>query len=311
MRRFLQQGLLFAVIACIVYVVVFFVLTRVHLLGKPLIYRTSDYYQWKGGVVHAKMQEWDPQRHWDGIVIGSSHAYRGYDPRVFEERGYHIFNLGSTAQTPLSSYVVLKHYVTRANTDLVILDLYENAFDQDGSESVSDLTENLSSDVAAAELAWNYRDLRGLNMFTLRMLNKNGPPMYSDPNYKRRGFAVKRDSVRKEIHYDRGRPLRLNAVQLKEFQRCLELCKERGLLVVLATHFYPHQSDRARHLAFAHAIDSLITGRNVRWIDLSYAHSMSDRDHFSDHNHMNEAGARVFNERLIDSLETLGYLRRR
>jgi hypothetical protein len=37
----------------------------------------------------------------DILVIGSSHVYRGFDPRFFSKKGIRLFNLGSSAQTPL------------------------------------------------------------------------------------------------------------------------------------------------------------------------------------------------------------------
>jgi hypothetical protein len=297
-------------IAVVLYLLGSGVLAKLRVRGAPLIYRTSDYYQWKGGVAYTKFREWDPSRRWDAVVIGSSHAYRGYDPRVFKARGYEVFNLGSTAQTPLSSYVVLKHYVLRATTKLVILDLYENAMDQDGMESVSDLTQNIPSNAAALELAADLRDLRSINMLTLRMMTRSDTAVYSDANYKGRGFAVKPDSIRKPVRYDVGRPLRLHERQLQRFADCLDLCHERGIPVVLSTHFYPYQSDHARHAAFVQAIDSIIAGRDVTYYDLAYAHKLSDTDHFCDHNHLNEAGVRIFTDRLIDSLELHHHLRR-
>ncbi len=307
MKRLFTQGLKFLGVTLALYLLTYLALYKIS-IGKPLIYRTADYYQWKGGVAQEKFAEWDPSAKWDAVVIGSSHAYRGYDPRLFAARGYHMFNLGSTAQTPLSTYTILTNYVDSSHTKLVIIDLYENAMDQDGLESVSDLSQNLPTDFAAAELTARFRDLRGMNMFTLRMLNKQGAVMYKDPNYKGNGFAIKADSVKKKITYEKGKILRLNDRQKEYFVKCLDLCAERGISVVLATHFYPHQSDQQRHLDLKRWVDPLIADRGILWLDFSYSHTMSDTNHFCDHNHMNEAGARIFNERLLDSLEAKGYL---
>jgi|GEM_PF-777146 len=316
MKRLIVQGLKFFAVTLALYLLVFFALTHARFQGKALIHRTSDYYQWKGGVAYSKFQEWDPEARWDAIVIGSSHAYRGYDPRVFAERGYRMFNLGSSGQTPLSTHALLDHYVTRQRTGLVIMDLYEGAFTQDGLESVSDLTQNMSSDAAAAQLAASFRDLRSINLFTLRMMNKSGAPMYADPDYKVAGFAVRADSLHAPINYDVGLALKLDERQKASFARCLDLCAERDLRLVLVTHFYPHRSDKARHAAFAAFVDSVITLHNagaerparVEWYDFAYAHDASDVDHFSDHNHLNAAGARIFNTLLIDSLVSAGHL---
>ena len=307
MKRLLSQGLKFVGVVVALYLLAFLALYKIT-IGKPLIYRTADYYQWKGGVAQEKFAEWDRKATWDALVIGSSHAYRGYDPRAFAARGYRMFNLGSTAQTPLSTYAILKNYVDSSRTRLVIIDLYENAMDQDGLESVSDLSQNLPTDLAAAELTASFRDLRAVNMFTLRMLNKQGPVMYKDPNYKGNGFAIKADSVKRKITYETGKTLKLNDRQKEYFIKCLDLCAERGIRVVLATHFYPHQSDLKRHIALKRWVDSVIADRPVSWLDFAYTHTLSDTNHFCDHNHMNEAGARIFNERLLDSLEARGYL---
>lgn len=314
MGRFLAQGLRFVAVVAVLYLLGFYVLTRTPFRGRPLIYRTSDYYQWKGGVAFTKFQEWDPSGHWDAIVIGSSHAYRGYDPREFAKRGYSMFNLGSTAQTPLSTYAILDHYVTSERTGLVIIDLYETGFAQDGFESVCDLTQNMSSNAAAAELALSFGDPRAMNLFTLRMMNTNGPAMYVDPDYKGAGFAVQPDSVHRTFSRDLDHPLRINERQLRYFVKCLDLCEERGLRVVLASHYYPHYSDSVRHAAFGTTIQGILNERHpsaqgrIRWFDMAYGHTASDADHFSDRTHLNEAGARLFTDQLLDSLIANGYL---
>ena len=37
----------------------------------------------------------------DVLVLGSSHAYRGFDPRIFKKAGIKLFNFGSSGQTLL------------------------------------------------------------------------------------------------------------------------------------------------------------------------------------------------------------------
>jgi len=312
MKRMIIQGLKFMTTVVLVYLALFFALTHTRFLGKQVIYRTNDYYQWKGGVAYTKFKEWDEGKRYDAVVIGSSHAYRGYDPRVFHVRGYSMFNLGSSAQTPLSTYAILEAYVTKDRTPLVIIDLYENAFDQEGLESVSDLTQNMSSDRAALRLAASLHDLRGLNMFTLRMMNKNGPGMWEDPEYKGAGFAIKADSTRPDVKYPAMRPLRVDKRQLQRFVDCLDLCAARGIQVVLGSHYYPRQGERARHAAFATLMDSVLATRppeaHLHWFDLAESPGVDDHAHFCDHTHLNEAGGRMFTGQLIDSLVAKGYL---
>ena len=54
MQRLLIQGARFLALSVLLYLVVFYILTKTVFLGRPLIYRTSDYYQWKGGAAWMK-----------------------------------------------------------------------------------------------------------------------------------------------------------------------------------------------------------------------------------------------------------------
>lgn len=308
MGRLLIQGSRFIALSVALYLFSFYILTKTVFLGRPLIYRTSDYYQWKGGSAWMQYAEFDPTARWDAVVLGSSHAYRGYDPRVFRERGYRMFNLGSSAQTPMNGYYVLEQEADSLRTPLVIFDMYENAFTQDGLESTSELTQHVPSDAEAWGMAWGVRDPRALNMMALRYFTRDEGPMFKDSTYRGAGYAVRAARAPADVRYDVGRPLRMNTNQLRYFTACMELCRARGVQLVLTTHFYPHQSDQAKHALFHHFVDSTAHVHGLRYFDFAYAHDLNDRDHFCDHNHMNEAGARIFGERLVDSLVTHRYL---
>jgi hypothetical protein len=313
MGRTALHGLKFIVATAAVYGLVFLALVKVRIDGHPLLLRTNDYYQTKGGVSAMKFREWPSDSTYDAIVIGSSHAYKGYDPRVFNERGLRMFNLGTSAQTPLSSYALLEAHVKAGRTPLVVFDTYENAFDHPGVESVSDLTLNMPDDGAALRLALAFRDLRGLNMFTYRMLDRGAPMAWTLRDYVGRGAVMTPDSARVGVKYPRPRPFRMDARQLEKFLECLDLCTERGIRVVLSSHYYPHQGERARHRRFRYELDSVLVHRGVPappWIDLAEAQGIDDHDHFCDHNHLNAAGARRFTDQLIDSLEVRGLIER-
>lgn len=310
MGRLIVQGIKFLATALVLYLLLFFALTHVRVGVNPLIYRTNDYYQSEGGVSYRKFKDWSDGEWYDLVVIGSSHAYRGYDPRIFEERGYRMFNMGSSAQTPLSTYAVLKKYVPKERAPLVVIDVFENSFDHAGTESVSDLIRNMDDDGAALGLAASFRDLRGLNMFTLRMMGKGFAAPWTDPSYSGRGAAISPDSTSADVRYPKYRPFKLNERQLDRFLACLDLCAERGQRVVLCSHFYPVQGERARHAEFKAMMDSVLAGRPERplWIDFADAPGLDDHDHYCDHNHLNAAGARIFTDRLVDSLVAHGQL---
>jgi hypothetical protein len=303
MARFLTKGLVFVLATAALYVLGMTVLCRVKLGDHPLVLRTGDFYHARGGIAYAKFKEFDPAAHYDALVIGSSHAYRGYDPRIFAKHGLRIFNLGSSAQTPLNSFHVLKHHVAKGSRPLVIYDVYEGAFENDGLE-------NIGSDRAALGMAWDLRDLRAINMLAVRFLLADGAPDHVDSTYRAGGFAERADSLREAVTYPRYDLTRMRKDQVEHLSRALAWCREQELPVVLVSHYYPHQGDSLGHAAFAALIDSVRAPYSVPYIDLAFGHTLSDRDHFYDHNHLNQAGVERFNTELIPLLFDAGLLRR-
>ncbi|HRP80476.1 MAG TPA: hypothetical protein PLY76_01105, partial [Flavobacteriales bacterium] len=91
-------------------------------------------------------------------------------------------------------------------------------------------------------------------------------------------------------------------------QACVKLCRERGIRLVVAQHQARQGTNRVRHEAFAAYIRSELAGTGIPFLDFAFAPGLNDLDHFADHNHLNAAGAHIFTEQLVDSLESLGYL---
>jgi len=308
MGRFLRTGLGFVVVAVLLYAAVMTVLCRVRIGGHALVFRSGDYYHLKGGLAYAKFKEWDPDARYDVLVVGSSHAYRGYDPRIFAQHGLSLFNLGSSAQTPLNTLAILREYAGPGRAGLVLFDVYEGAFSNDGLESTSELVMNMGSERAALEMAIAMRDPRAINLLAARWLMADQPPSVMDSAYVPGGFSERRDSLRKAVVYGRFDRGAVRRDQLDKLAACLALCRERGSTIVLVTHPQPHQADSLGHLAFRALIDSVRARYNVPYIDMALGHTLSDRDHFYDHNHLNQAGVERFNAALLARLRSDGLI---
>jgi hypothetical protein len=56
-------------------------------------------------------------------------------------------------------------------------------------------------------------------------------------------------------------------------------------------------------------MDSLRAPFEVPYLDMAYGHPVDPQDHFYDHNHLNLAGVRLFNDALIARLDSAGMLR--
>jgi hypothetical protein len=294
----------------VLYASAMWVMAHMDILGRPLVFRTGDYYNWPGGETWQRFREYDPQVRNQVVIIGSSHAYRGYDPFVFIARGHSTFNLGTSAQTPLNTYYLIKEYLDSANCGLLVFDVYEGALTNSGLESTADLTQNQPSDAAALGMAWSLRDLRGLNMMALRELSDRSKPFYLGKNYVGKGFCRFKDSVRVGAGPPHPPRKPLSARQLDFLAKCIHLCQDRGIPVVVASHYARRNLRGPAHAPLAHAIDSVLAGTGVRYLDFADAPGVDDENWFADENHLNGTGARIFTGHLVDTLESLGYLHR-
>ena len=310
MGPMLKRVFLFAVFTALLYLAGVVFMAYVPIKGRPLIFRTGDYYNWPGGDTWERFHEFDKNTRWDAVIIGSSHAYRSYDPAIFAQHGHHVFNLGSSAQTPLNSYQLIKHYLDSTNCQLLIFDVFENSFQNTGLESTADLTQNVTDDGAALGMAWALRDLRGLNMMALRMVTKGREPYFTIPGYQGQGFLLNPDSIGSELEAPEEKRVNLPERQRHFFEACVQLCRERGIPMVVSSHYARAEWRGKSHVVLTSYMDSVLADTGIPYLDFTNSPGIEDRNWFIDHNHLNGAGARIFTEQLVDSLEVLGYFNR-
>ena len=98
-------------------------------------YETVDL---KGKSINFSQQQWEDyyqlEENIDLLVLGSSHAFRSFNPEVISNnlsQPIKTFNLGSPAQTPVTSYAVLLEVLKEHQPQLLIFDLYAMVFTED------------------------------------------------------------------------------------------------------------------------------------------------------------------------------------
>src|SRR5690606_36447324 len=91
-----------------------------------------------GGYTKTRLNEAEHMGNVDVLVLGSSHAYRGFDPRIFQKNNVKIFNLGTSAQSPIQTEYVVKRYIEKLNPKVVLFEVSYLSFSSDGLESTLD-----------------------------------------------------------------------------------------------------------------------------------------------------------------------------
>jgi hypothetical protein len=277
--------------------------------GRPAIYISNDYFMWKGGDTYSKFQEFDLNAKYDVVVVGSSRAYRGYNPACFADSGMMMFNLGTSAQSIINTDIVVRNYIRPGTTKLLIVDLYAGAFRSGQLESSADLIENVSTIETAEDIAGQSTDPRVWNMYVLRRLTETDKPYFAKDDYTGSGYSEKKDSLSPSLVKLLGTFKQSNEADLvidssafDALERMLSYCSANKIEVVLVyspvTDFY----SRANHAVFTDAITPLINKHHVKYFDYTSSLHLNTQFHFYDDTHLNSAGVAIFNSRLIADL---------
>ena len=312
MKEFIFQGIKFLGVSVFIYLFVFSCLFFVTKKKVPLVHRISKTLLFWGGNTHKRFEEFDITKQYDILIFGSSHSYNSFDTRLFYEKNIRAYNLGTSGQSLENSLILAKNYLYPDFTKNVILDIYPGAFMSSGLESTCDLVVNVPSNSAALELAWSFPDIRSINMLMLRTFYRNTnyqEPTYNDTRYRFGGFIAVKDSAKTNYNYDNFlqhyRPKKKAINSLKEF---VSVCNENKINLVLVAHPAPVELNNEYYKAFTQDAISLSNEFEVEFIDYSFNNGLDSKNHFYDIQHVNEAGAQLFTEKLISTLEEKGII---
>lgn len=121
------------------------------------------------GHLYSRVSEIKNFKDVDILFLGSSHTYRGFDPRIFSEYGYKSFNLGSSAQSHIQTKVLFDRYFETLNPKVVIYEVYPATFHFDGVESSLDLISNDKNDFYSLEMVLKINNIKTYNTFFIAL----------------------------------------------------------------------------------------------------------------------------------------------
>lgn len=249
----------------------------------------------------------------DVLFVGSSHAYRGFDPRIWSARGYRTFNLGSSSQTPLQSEVLLQRHLAGLRPSLVILELGPTSFSYDGVESALDVLANAPADGLAWQMALHTSHLKVWNsmLYTWAHRGVFGMPDIHEPQQKGSDTYIPGGYVEKKLrHYKHAPPERpthftARPEQVAALDRMLALLKAEGVRTIAVEA--PVTRSRRASAVDQDQFAEWITAK-LPYFDLQGRVPLDDSLHFYDAHHLNQLGVDRMNGVLIDLLEAEGVL---
>lgn len=302
MKLFCNNLFKFIPLAAISYVLILMIWGN----GVPADFRFNLNHKGSPGHMFTRLREVRERKNVDVLILGSSHAFRGFDPRIFPGKGLSSFNLGSSAQTPTQTRLLLDRYFGQLKPKLVIYEVYPLTFSIDGVESALDLIANDKNDAGSLEMAIALNNIKVYNTLVVASLNEilvlekdfDEPRINGADTYIADGF------VETKMKHFRPKPLpttslSLNADQLSSFNEIVAMLKSNGVTVILV--FAPVSPSLYKSYQNVYEFDSIMRQYAV-YYNFNEILSLNDSIHFYDSHHLNQNGVNVFNEKLRETL---------
>lgn len=231
MKRFVLHITLFLPLALL------FVVTMLWALGGTGWLRNVTYSLGHDDRLLTKVREASSQRGADVLVVGSSHAYRTFDPRLFAERGLRVVNLGSSNQTPLQSEALLRQYLDSVQPRLVVIEVHPDIMAYDGVESALYQLSAVPPSWHMVPMALRTRNLRvvcSMPYALLHNLTSDTADRFVEP---REGYVPVGYVERPVEHYSpqahEPKAICMQASQQRALRRCTRWLQRRGVPYLL------------------------------------------------------------------------------
>lgn len=258
--------------------------------------------------MYTRLKEVEDYGKVDLLFLGSSHTYRGFDNRIFDQHGTRSFNLGSSAQTPIQTNLLLKRYLDKLNPEIIIYEVYPKTFCSDGVESSLDIIANSKNDREAFKMAVRQQHMKVYNTFLYGVFNDliNGNYTSMEDTNLGNNYYVKGGYVGNNLrgekintHFKRA-VWEIDSVQLKAFEENVAIIKMRNikLLLVQAPLTHSLYNSYTNNSFFNKKMEKYATYYNYNELL-----NLNDTLNFYDDDHLNQSGVAIFNEALINHLK--------
>jgi len=255
----------------------------------------------------------------DIIVVGSSHAYEGIDPKFFTDGNCSLYNLGSSGQAPMVSYHLLKEYIPILEPKYLIMEVYWGSYCSTGNaESCIDIISNESLNANYFQMALSSLEPKVINTFIAQWFRQTaGIPErpqkeISNQINHERGFTEQTGVVdeAKLLQLGPARPT-VNENKLGFIEQIIELCLDNDIQPILirtpVTHAYFEQLKNYDEVTSP--IVDLCDRYKISFVDFNRDPTLHlTNGNFADKNHLNKGGVEIFNAHLYNYLKETHFI---
>lgn len=236
------------------------------------------------------------------FVIGSSHAYRGYDPRIFKVAGIELFNMGTSGQNIKDSYTLIK--ANRSKIHRLIVDIYPGVLQHVTEESTLMLIQNANETRIAFEILENNITINSINNMACRLFDMNPKPQFFEENYIYNGY-VETDTYFKSGSNETYGEF-LQGENFNYLDSILNFATRNKMQICIASHPLKWNNSYRKYYENSYLIQVqkiLSKYPDTPFFDFTLNHSNND-SLFSDANHLNQRGVNYYNKALLQKLKS-------
>jgi len=304
--RKITRSFLFVGLLPLIYLLSILLFSKLHFKGRPLLYSITRNYVVAGGWGQSlrKFREIDTVKDVDLLFLGSSHVYRGFDPRYFAEIGYSSFNMGTSSQTPLNSFFLLKKYFEQLNPKLIVLEVYPLLLSTDGIESYFDLVVNMQHTKEIVEMAFALKTPLAINSLVGTKLERINHPL-SEANQKEieneiyisGGYCETKQTKNGAKFTNKISTISTNDSQIKYLSKIIAYAKQHRTKIVLVTQPLPNEylNTIKNYATITRKISEIACESNVIYIDYNSKVTFNTGEDFFDKDHLTVSGVKKFN----------------
>lgn len=304
MKQFIKTTALFIPFSIVVYIVLIIVMSEIPIqLIKPNInYQKGSY-----GHLYSRINEIQNYKDVDVLFLGSSHAYRGFDTREYENVGIKAFNLGSSSQTPIQTEVLLERYLDILNPKIVIFETSPLNFTSDGVESSINIIANDKNDALTITNLIVWDNIKTVNTaiagffkdFTEQDEDFIEDKIKGEDVYISGGYVEKTIKHFSPQEFNKTSNL-IKANQLESFSRIVNTMNKKHINLFLVQA--PITKLLNSSFINTEEFDSTMQFYS-NYYNFNELIELDDSIHFYDSHHMNQNGVSIFNKKIIEILK--------
>jgi len=304
MKRFIIHSVLFGIFGFAAYLL--FICVWSEVTTRP--FRPHAYHRlgWWGHS-YSRMNQVRDTANVDVVVLGSSHAYRGFDTRIFGSQHLNTINMGTGAQTPTLTKMLVNRHMDRLSPKVVLFEVTPIVMSGSSVEASLDLVANDRNDVHSFAMAMAVNNIKTWNSLFVsifkRRLGRNDDFVENasrgKDHYIPGGYVERRLEYFKHFRNSPNH-VELNDREVDAIRDIVAGLKEDNIKPILVQAPITPSKYRALHLDVN--FDSLMS-TIAEYHNFNELIRLDDSLHFYDGHHMNQLGVDTFNAFLLDHLD--------